>query len=259
MSLPIASPRMAFIAAETPNAQFACQRLANQYGNAALADADVIVALGGDGFMLECLHRFIDHPAPIYGMNRGTVGFLLNDFDDTDLPERISRAVMVSLSPLRMEAITVAGKTVRALAINEVSLLRETRQAARLRIRIDDCVRLEELVCDGVLVSTPAGSTAYNLSAHGPILPMGANVLALTPISAFRPRRWRGAILPHSSHVGFEVMEHEKRPVSAVADYTEVRDVVKVTVLEDPIAKLRMLFDREHHLEERILKEQFTP
>jgi len=259
MSLPVASPRMAFVAAETPSAQFARQRLADRYGAAPLSDADVIVALGGDGFMLECLHRFIDHPAPIYGMNRGTVGFLLNDFEENDLTERIARAVMVSLTPLRMEAVTVSGQTVRALAINEVSLLRETRQTARLRIRIDDMVRLEELVCDGVLVCTPAGSTAYNLSAHGPILPIEANVLALTPISAFRPRRWRGAILPHASRVSFEVLEHGKRPVSAVADYTEVRDIATVTVHEDPAAKLRMLFDREHHLEERILKEQFTP
>lgn len=259
MSLPAVSPRMAFVAAETPKAQFACQRLATRYGAVALGDADVIVALGGDGFMLECLHRFIDHPAPIYGMNRGTVGFLLNDYDETDLADRISKAVMVRLSPLRMEAITALGEIVRALAINEVSMLRETRQAARLQIRIDDMVRLEELVCDGVLICTPAGSTAYNLSAHGPILPMGANVLALTPISAFRPRRWRGAILPHSSKVSFDVLEHQKRPVSAVADYTEVRDIVRVTVHEDPEAKLRMLFDREHHLEERILKEQFTP
>ncbi len=259
MSLPAAPSRMAFVAAETPAAQFACQRLANRYGDAPLAEAEVIVALGGDGFMLECLHRFIDHPAPIYGMNRGTVGFLLNEYEETSLPQRIARAVMVSLSPLRMEAETASGQKVHALAINEVSMLRETRQTAHLRIRIDDCVRLEELVCDGVLVCTPAGSTAYNLSAHGPILPMGSNVLALTPISAFRPRRWRGAILPHSSVVSFEVMEHEKRPVSAVADYTEVRDVTKVTVHEDTVTKLRMLFDREHHLEERILKEQFTP
>ncbi len=259
MSLPVASPRMAFVAAETPNAQFACQRLSNRYGCVALAEAEVIVALGGDGFMLECLHRFIDHPAPIYGMNRGTVGFLLNEYDETNLPQRISRAVLVGLSPLRMEAVTASGEIVRALAINEVSLLRETRQTAHLRIRIDDCVRLEELVCDGTLVCTPAGSTAYNLSAHGPILPMGSNVLALTPISAFRPRRWRGAILPHSSVVSIEVLEHEKRPVSAVADYTEVRDIAKVTIHEDAEAKLRMLFDREHHLEERILKEQFTP
>jgi len=160
MSLPVASPRMAFVAAETPSAQFARQRLADRYGATALSDADVIVALGGDGFMLECLHRFIDHPAPIYGMNRGTVGFLLNDFEENELPERITRAVMVSLTPLRMEAVTVSGQTVRALAINEVSLLRETRQTARLRIRIDDMVRLDELVCDGVLVFTPAGSTA---------------------------------------------------------------------------------------------------
>jgi len=257
MSDSISSVRMAVVAAETPKAQFARQRLADRYGSVPLDQATVIVALGGDGFMLECLHRFIDHPAPIFGMNRGTVGFLLNEYDEANLPERISRAVPVSLAPLRMEARTAGGEVLRALAINEVSLLRETRQAARLRISIDERVRLDELVCDGVLVCTPAGSTAYNLSAHGPILPMGANVLALTPISAFRPRRWRGAILPHASRVGIEVLEAEKRPVSAVADYTEVRDVIRVSVREDAEARLRMLFDREHHLEERILKEQF--
>jgi len=259
MSASIETLRMAFVATETPNAQFARQRLIDRYGETTLDDASVIVALGGDGFMLECLHRFIDHHAPIYGMNRGTVGFLLNEFNDIDLPSRIAHADMVCLSPLRMEVLDIHGEPFNALAINEVSLLRETRQAARLRISIDDCVRLDELVCDGVLVCTPAGSTAYNLSAHGPILPMGANVLALTPISAFRPRRWRGAILPHCSKVTLEVLEYDKRPVSAVADYTEVRNIASVTVREDPVAKLRMLFDREHHLEERILKEQFTP
>jgi len=251
--------RLAFVAGDTPKAQFALQRLTHRYGNAPLEDASVIVALGGDGFMLECLHTFIAHEAPIYGMNRGTVGFLLNEFNEDDLPLRIAQADMVQLIPLRMEATNIVGEVINAIAINEVSLLRETRQAARLRISIDDCVRLEEMVCDGVLVSTPAGSTAYNLSAHGPILPMSANVLALTPISAFRPRRWRGALLPQSSKITLEVLDYDKRPVSAVADSVEVRDIAKVNISEHPQAKLRMLFDREHHLEERILKEQFTP
>ncbi len=251
--------RIAFVAAETPNAQFARQRLIERYGNSSLDEASVIVPLGGDGFMLESLRRFTNHHAPIYGMNRGTVGFLLNEYHEDDLPNRIAKADMVSLSPLRMEATDIRGDKVTALAINEVSLLRETRQAARLRVSIDGCVRLEELVCDGILVSTPAGSTAYNLSAHGPILPMSANVLALTPISAFRPRRWRGAILPDYSRIHLEVLDRRKRPVSAVADHTEVREIASVTIYEDPMAKLRVLFDREHHLEERILTEQFTP
>lgn len=250
---------VAFVAADNEAALEALERLARRYGNIPPKQADVIVALGGDGFMLETLHRHIEQGVPIYGMNRGTVGFLMNVYSEEALPERLERAEAVELHPLRMSAHTVSGAVHEALAINEVSLLRETRQAAKLRIRIDGKERLSELICDGVLVSTPAGSTAYNLSAHGPILPMGAGVLALTPISAFRPRRWRGAVLPHKAVVEFEVMECDKRPVSAVADYTEVRDVARVRVAEDRTLRLTLLFDPEHNLEERILREQFLP
>lgn len=249
---------ISFCAADTPAAQDALQRLRHRYGHLPAEKADVIVALGGDGFMLETLHRFMTLNKPIYGMNRGTVGFLMNVYMEDDLPRRLGRASKVHLHPLRMKAETVNGEHVEALAINEVSMLRETRQAAKLRIRIDDKVRLPELICDGALVCTAAGSTAYNLSAHGPILPMGANVMALTPISAFRPRRWRGAILPHTAKVDLEVTEAAKRPVSAVADYTEVRDVARVEVREDRSVALTILFDPEHNLEERILSEQFT-
>lgn len=248
---------IAFVAADTPAAQEALLRLKHRYGHRPPEDADVIVALGGDGFMLETLHRFMALGKPIYGMNRGTVGFLMNVYMEDDLPDRLRRAQSVTLHPLRMQAETVRGERVEALAINEVSMLRETRQAAKLRITIDGRVRLPELVCDGALVCTAAGSTAYNLSAHGPILPMGANVMALTPISAFRPRRWRGAILPHTAAVELTVLESDKRPVSAVADYTEVRDVRVVKVREDREVVLSILFDPEHNLEERILSEQF--
>ncbi|HXP97124.1 MAG TPA: NAD kinase [Telmatospirillum sp.] len=251
--------RVAFVAADNDAAQRALEHLCRRYGALAPDHADVIVALGGDGFMLETLHRYIDRHVPIYGMNRGTVGFLLNVYSDEHLVDRLERAETVRLHPLIMRALTVDGQTHEALAINEVSLLRETRQAAKIRTRIDGKVRLEELICDGVLVATPAGSTAYNLSAHGPIIPMGAGVLALTSISAFRPRRWRGALLSHKAKVMFEVLEHDKRPVSAVADYTEIRDVVQVEVYEDRNIGLDLLFDPEHNLEERILAEQFMP
>ena len=209
--------------------------------------------------MLETLHQFISRGLPIYGMNRGSVGFLMNVFREHGLLDRLERVETVVLHPLRMTATCADGSVIEALAINEVSMLRETRQAAKLRIRIDGKVRIEELVCDGLLVASPAGSTAYNLSAHGPILPLGANVLALTPISAFRPRRWRGALLPHTAKITFDVLEGGKRPVSAVADYTEVRDVVKVSVCEDRSIDLTLLFDPEHNLEERIIAEQFLP
>jgi NAD+ kinase len=248
---------VAFVAADTPAAQEALLRFRHHYGHVPPASADVIVALGGDGFMLESLHRFMALGKPIYGMHRGTVGFLMNAFNEDDLPRRLQRAQPVTLHPLRMTVETVAGEAVEALAINEVSLLRETRQAAKLRITIDGRERLSELVCDGVLVCTAAGSTAYNLSAHGPILPMGANVMALTPISAFRPRRWRGAILPQRAAVRIDILDSDKRPVSAVADYTEVRDVRRVDVREDRSVILSILFDPEHNLEERILSEQF--
>lgn len=249
---------VAFVAADTSAAQEALLRFRHRYGHTPPDSADLIVALGGDGFMLESLHRFMALGKPIYGMHRGTVGFLMNAYSEEALIDRLQRAQVVRLHPLRMTAETVDGQTIDALAINEVSLLRETRQAAKLRITIDGRERMSELVCDGALVCTAAGSTAYNLSAHGPILPMGANVMALTPISAFRPRRWRGAILPHTAKVGFDVLDADKRPVSAVADYTEVRDVKRVLVREDRTVALSILFDAEHNLEERILSEQFT-
>ncbi len=249
----------AFTAADTDEAGAALARLRKRYSTVAPEQADAIVALGGDGFMLETLHRFLTRGVPIYGMNCGTVGFLMNGFEEERLPERLEKADEVTLFPLAMVARTVKDKVREALAINEVSLLRETRQAAKIQIRVDGIVRMPELICDGVLIATPAGSTAYNLSAHGPILPLRSGVLALTPISAFRPRRWRGAILPHDAEVVFEVLDYLKRPLSAVADSTEVRDVIEVRVREDRSTKLRLLFDPEHNLEERILKEQFLP
>ena len=254
-----AGARIGFVAAETAQAQEAQAALAAYYGGVSPDQADVIVALGGDGFMLETLHHTFDRPIAIYGMNCGTVGFLMNEFDDKHLLERLAQAEEVRLHPLRMQSRSRDGHLTEALAINEVALFRESRQAAKIRIRIDGVVRLEELVCDGVLVATPAGSTAYNLSAHGPILPLGTPLLTLTPISAFRPRRWRGALLPRTVGVGFNVLENDKRPVSATADFTEIRDVVEVTVKEDRDCSLRLLFDPEHNLEERILKEQFIP
>jgi NAD+ kinase len=251
--------KIAFVAADTPPARRAQAKLAKRYGNADPERADVIVALGGDGFMLETLHDHIDRGIPIYGMNRGTIGFLMNAYDGEDLPARLRRAQEVRLHPLVMTAMTQQGRKHRARAINEVSLLRQTRQTAHLRILVDGAERMQDLVCDGALVSTPAGSTAYNLSAHGPIVPIGAGLLALTPISAFRPRHWRGALLPHRAVVTFEVLDPEKRPMAAVADFTEVRDVVRVEVREDRAMTLHLLFDPEHNLESRILAEQFQP
>lgn len=250
---------VSFVAAEGEAAQEALKHLKRRYGDASPETADVIVALGGDGFMLESLHRHLDRNVPIYGMNRGTVGFLMNAYSEEGLLERLQGTQEVTLHPLRMKARNFAGQSTEALAINEVSLLRETRQAAKIRIGIDGKTRLDELICDGIMVATPAGSTAYNLSAHGPIVPIGAGVLALTPISAFRPRRWRGALLSHDATVTFDILEAEKRPVSAVADYTEVRDVISVSVCEDRKVNLRLLFDAEHNLEERIIAEQFLP
>ncbi len=250
--------RLSFVASERPEAIEARARLAERYGDAPEAEADVIVALGGDGFMLETLHRNMGASTPIYGMNRGSVGFLMNDYREDELIERIARAEKAVIRPLSMTATCVNGKTEQALAINEVSLLRETHQSAKLRILVDGKERLPELVCDGLLVATPAGSTAYNLSAHGPIIPIDARVLALTPISAFRPRRWRGALLPHKATVTVEVLEPEKRPVAAVADNYEVRDVASVVIAEDRGRKLHMLFDEGRSLKERILAEQFS-
>ncbi len=250
--------KICFLASEAPEAQAAMRNLRHRYGHAAAAEADVIVALGGDGFMLHTLHGTMVLDVPVYGMNCGTVGFLMNDFDDEDLHGRLARARRAVINPLRMRTIDHAGDAAEALAINEVSLLRETRQAAKIRIVLDGEVRMPELVCDGVLVATPAGSTAYNLSAHGPILPIHARLMALTPISVFRPRRWRGAILPWEAHVRFEMLEFDKRPVSATADYIEVRDVRQVDVASAPEIEIKLLYDPGHGLEERLLSEQFA-
>ncbi len=250
--------RISFLASSAPLAQDARARLAARYGDHPAERAQVVVALGGDGFMLETLHRFLNRDVPVYGMNCGSVGFMMNAFSEDDLPGRLARAQATELYPLRMTATRVGGAAEQALAFNEVSLLRQLRQAAKIRISVDGRVRLDELICDGVLVSTPAGSTAYNLSAHGPIVPLSANLLPLTPISAFRPRRWRGALLPASAQVLFEVLETEKRPVAAVADFTEVRDVVAVSVREDRDTAARVLFDPDQGLSERIIVEQFT-
>jgi NAD+ kinase len=253
------APRIAFCAAETDSAQAGLARLVARYRAAPVDEAEIVVALGGDGFLLQTLHRVIDRGVPVFGMNRGSVGFLLNDFAEERLHERLARAQRVRLHPLRMDARTRTGGRTTALAINEVSLFRQQRQTAKIRIAVDGVVRLEELSCDGVLVATPAGSTAYNLSAHGPIVPLAAGLLPLTPISAFRPRRWRGALLPRTARVAFTVLEPDKRPVSATADTTEVRDVDTVEVVEAVDVALTLLFDPEQNLEERVLKEQFAP
>ncbi|WP_420565046.1 NAD kinase [Thalassobaculum sp.] len=250
---------LAFVAANTEEAREAQKLLCERYGSVVPTRADVIVALGGDGYMLETLRAAIGAGKPIYGMNRGTVGFLMNEFREEGLIERLQKAQPVTLHPLRMHATCRDGTRVEGLAINEVSLFRASAQAAKIRISVDGRERLAELVCDGVLVATPAGSTAYNLSAHGPIIPLGANVLALTPISAFRPRRWRGALLPRGAVIHFETIRPEKRPVNAVADVMEVHDVVEVEVREDRDVELTVLYDPEHNLEERVLMEQFAP
>jgi NAD+ kinase len=250
---------IAFVAADTPEAQSACVKLTDRYGGCTPEKADVIVALGGDGFMLEMLHRHMDRRVPIYGMNRGTVGFLMNNYREDGLPRRVARSRAVVLHPLRMVAIGMDDSRFEALAINDVSLLRQTRQTAKLKISIDGVVRLEELICDGALVSTPAGSTAYNLSIGGPIIPLAANLLAITPIAAFRPRRWRGALLQDTARVKIEILEAAKRPVSAVADSSEVRNVREVEIIEDRSIALTLLFDPQSALEERVLKEQFQP
>ena len=249
--------KIAFVASEVPDARQALERLCARYGNADAASADAIVALGGDGLMLQTLHGHINDGVPIYGMNRGSTGFLMNDYSEEDLRGRLARAEMNAIHPLAMRAIDGKGVSHEALAFNEVSLFREIYQAAKLRISIDGRVRLEELICDGVLVATPAGSTAYNLSAYGPILPINAPLLALTPISPFRPRRWRGALLPNAAKIRFDVLEPDKRPVSAVADHSETRGVASVEVEQAVGVSLFMMFDPGHSLDERILSEQF--
>lgn len=249
--------RIAFIASDVPEARDALRRLAHKYGNTPAGDAHAIVALGGDGLMLQTLHRFMKTPLPIYGMNRGSVGFLMNEYNEEDLPDRLAAAKISTIHPLSMEALDRNGKHHKSLAINEVSLFREIYQAAKLRVSIDGKVRMDELICDGILVATPAGSTAYNLSAYGPILPINAELLALTPISPFRPRRWRGALLPNSAQIAIEVLEPTKRPVSAVADHFETRDVKSVEIEQAHDVDLFMMFDPGHNLDERILAEQF--
>jgi NAD+ kinase len=251
--------RLAFVASRHAEALAARDALARRYGEHAPHEADVIVAIGGDGFMLQTLHRFHPTGRPVFGMKVGSVGFLMNLLrDDADLVERIAAAEPTVLKPLGMRAHGDSGTTTELLAFNEVSLLRQTKQAAKIRVWVDGRVRLDELVCDGAMVATPAGSTAYNLSAHGPILPLGSQVLALTPIAAFRPRRWRGAILRSGTEVRFEVLDHYKRPVSATADASEVRDVTEVTIRELDDRTVTLLFDPGHGLEERILEEQFA-
>jgi NAD+ kinase len=253
-----APPKICFMASEVDSSQAALALLSARYGQVEAAKAEVIVALGGDGFMLSTLYSTQNLNTPVYGMNRGTVGFLMNTYAEDDLAERLSAAEEAVLNPLRMRALCVDGREVDALAINEVSLYRAGPQAAKLRISIDGRMRMDELVCDGALVATPAGSTAYNYSAHGPILPIGADVLALTPVAAFRPRRWRGALLPKSASVKFEVLEPEKRPVSAVADSRDARNVLSVEIRSAPEIRHRILFDPGHGLEERLIREQFV-
>ena len=250
--------KIGFIASGTDVAQSAFSRLSARYGGVEQQDADVIVALGGDGFMLRTLHDTMQLDTPVYGMNCGTIGFLMNAYAEENLPERLEVAVEEKINPLSMVAQCVDGSRHKALAINEVSLLREGPQAAKLRISVDGKVRMEELVCDGALVSTPAGSTAYNYSAHGPILPIGSDVLALTAMSAFRPRRWRGALLPNTSTVRFDILDSQKRPVMAEADSRSVRDVAWVKITSEPGVVHRILFDPGHGLEERLIREQFV-
>jgi len=250
--------KLAFTASARPEAQEALRRLRHVYGESGEADADVIIVLGGDGHMLETLRKRLKDKKPVYGMNRGTVGFLMNDFNEDALPERLARVESVRVRPLVARCETASGVVIEERAFNEVSLLRQTAQSAKLRILVDGAERMAELLCDGVMVATPAGSTAYNFSAHGPILPIDSRLLALTPISAFRPRRWRGALLPQRAHVRIEVTEPERRSVSAAADNRETRDVVAVDIVEDSGEALTLLFDQGHALDERILREQFA-
>lgn len=249
--------RIAFLASDTPEAREALDLLTRRYGNHEPENADIVVALGGDGFMLATQHRFMSTGMPVYGMNKGTIGFLMNEFSIEDLPQRLADAEKRVIRPLAMEAEDETGKVHHAIAINEVSLLRQSYQAASLGIRIDGTTRLDPLICDGILVATPFGSTAYNLSAHGPILPLDAPLLALTPVSAFRPRRWRGALIPDQSVIEITVNEIAKRPVNAVADHTEVKSVCRVGIRLDRSASGIILFDTEHSWDERILAEQF--
>lgn len=250
--------KLSFLSSSAPEAEKARMGLVGRYGSVPLEEAEIIVALGGDGFMLQTLHGTQHLPAPVYGMNRGTVGFLMNEYAPEGLTARLAAAEEAVINPLTMTALTLGGETHSALAINEVSLLRGGPQAAKLAITVDGKRRMDELICDGALVSTPAGSTAYNYSAHGPILPIGADVLAVTAVAAFRPRRWRGALLPKSARIRFDVAEPRKRPVMATADSTSVSDVVSVEIATDPSIEHRLLFDPGHGLEERLIREQFV-
>jgi NAD+ kinase len=253
----IENPKIGFVASGAGEAQNARTRLAARYRGVAPTEADVIVALGGDGLMLQTLHEFMNTGKPIYGMNCGSVGFLMNEFIEDGLTERLAAASRTNVHPLVMTATDARGASHKAFAINEVSLLRQSYQAAKLRIDVDGRTRLGELICDGLLVATPAGSTAYNLSAHGPILPIYAPLLALTPISAFRPRTWRGALLPDHVTVTITALEADKRPINAVADNVEFKSVVEVAVKQDRDAQSVILFDPDHSWDERILSEQF--
>lgn len=253
-----ANQKICFLASEADVAMKALARLTSRFGSTLPEDADVIVALGGDGFMLQTMHGTTHLDVPVYGMNCGTVGFLMNEFSEEDLATRLQAAEEEVINPLAMKAVSADGTVHEALAINEVSLLRAGPQAAKLRISVDGKVRMPELVCDGALLSTPAGSTAYNYSAHGPILPIGSDVLALTAMAAFRPRRWRGALLPKSAKVRFDVLDAKKRPVMADADGRNARDVVSVEIASDPTIRHRILFDPGHGLEERLIREQFA-
>jgi len=253
----VSLPRIAFVASDTEAAQLALVDLRREYGTIEPEDAEIIVPLGGDGFMLETLHRFFGKGVPIFGVNRGSVGFLMNPYQLEGLGNRLAAAQPVTLHPLEMTSWDVHGAVETAIAFNEVSLLRETRQSAKLKISVDGVVRLDELMADGILLSTPVGSTAYNLSAQGPIIPLDAQILALTPISAFRPRRWRGALLSHRARVRIDCLENDKRPISAGADFTEVRDVTTVEIEEKRDVSVTLLFDHDANLQERIFKEQF--
>jgi len=253
----VTTPHIHFVSSQVKPAGAAVALMQKRYGQYDVDDAEVIVALGGDGFMLRTLHRFIQTDLPVFGMKIGNIGFLMNRYCEDDLVQRLAAAQPVSLNPLRMEVETESGTVTSALAINEISLLRQTNQAAHIRILVNDNVKVEDLVCDGVLLATAAGSTAYNFSVRGPILPLGTDALALTPISPFRPRRWNGAILPKSARVSFEILDHYKRTVSATADAYEVRDIIRVDAYEDKDTELKLLFDPDHSLEERILNEQF--
>ncbi|RWA64121.1 NAD kinase [Mesorhizobium sp.] len=252
-----AASHFAFVSSDTADAKAALESLSSHYGQTSVEEAEIVVALGGDGFLLQTLRDTMSTGKKVYGMNRGTIGFLMNEYRAGGLEERIAAAVAETIRPLEMLAVTHEGETVSALAINEVALWRQSYQTAKIRITVDEQVRLEELNCDGVMIATPAGSTAYNLSAHGPILPLDAPLLALTPVSPFRPRRWRGALLSNKATVRFDILEAEKRPVNAAADHTEVKAVASVTVRESPTATATLLFDPNHSWNERILAEQF--